>query len=110
MSVTGGLGHQGGADHLDAVPAPDQTVLSEQDVGQGAPATAGPPETTALFPVTVAHDPHSGSAPGPQPTAASWASQLAGHQGALDFGRVGSYDLHVCLRAPGRALPSLGQR
>jgi hypothetical protein len=110
MSVTDGLGHQGGADHLDAVPAPDQTVLSEQDVGQGAPATAGPPETTALLSVTVTHHPHSGPAPGPQPTAASWASQLAGHQGALDFWRVGSYDLHVCLRAPGRALPSLGQR
>ena len=30
-------------------------------------------------------------------------------QSAFDFHRVGSYDLHQCLRASGRALPSLAR-
>jgi hypothetical protein len=108
MAMAGCLGHQGGADHLDGVSAPQQRILGQQHVGPPAATAAGASGTTAFLEPTVAHDPLSGTAPGPQSAVTVGTCELTGQQGALDFRRVGSYDLHVCLRALGRALPSLG--
>ncbi len=43
----------------------------------------------------MAHDAHAGVAPRSQPARTARAGQAAGPQGAFDFRRVGSYDLHV---------------
>jgi hypothetical protein len=63
MSLAGGLGHQGGTDHLNAIPAPLQAVLGQQHVGRPTSSAARSARTTALFGPTAPHDAHSALTP-----------------------------------------------
>jgi len=79
-------------------------------VGALAGATPAPARSTAFDVLETAHVSPSCRPPGPKLPAAVRARELAGEEGAFDFHRVGSYDLHQCLRASGRTLPSLAKR
>lgn len=85
VAVAGGPGHQGDADHLDAVPAPAPAVSGEENVGGSTSAAAGSPRTTALLAVAATHDTHSGSTPRPQSTGTARAGQLRARLRALRF-------------------------
>ena len=107
MAHPGRLGHQRGADHLGQVTATKEAVGADQHMGRLAGAATAPARSTAFNVPAPAHVSPSCRPPGPKLPAAVRARQLAGEKGAFDFHRVRSYDLHQCLRASGRALPSL---
>ncbi len=104
--VPGRSGDQREPDRPDRVPPSQQPERAQQHMGLPTTTTPRPARTLPPHP-TPANPQHP--QPGPPPRAqhplTPRALQPAIEQGALDFRRVSSYDLHQSPRASGRALP-----
>ena len=95
--VTGCLGDQRKPDRPDRVPAAQQPVGAQQHMGPATTPAAGPARNHVPHPAAPdTQHPRASRPPRRQNTPATRALQPAIEQVALDFRRIGSYDLHQC--------------